>query len=181
LSELKRIYNDRKTLSSLTLDNSVFYSRDICGKPWFLENIGNIDIMLPCATQNEIDSDDAKRLVDLGCKYIAEGSNISSTKNAINYFVEHGVMFGPSKSTNSGGVAISGVEIMQNASRIFLTRDEVDTKLKDIMKKTFNDCITVGKKYLKDGENDDHALIHGANIASFLKISQAVREQGYFY
>ena len=148
-------------------------------KPWFVQNI-KADIVLPCATQNEIDENDARRLVDIGCKYIAEGSNMSSTIEAIDYFIDNNVFFGPSKACNSGGVAVSGLEMMQNSSRIFLSRDEVNSKLYEIMKNVFNTCLKVGEEYLEQDENINKILLLGSNIAGFLKISQAMKEQGMF-
>jgi glutamate dehydrogenase (NADP+) len=180
LEIIKKLYDERKTL----LDGMIELSTKDCTfdkscKPWFVQNI-KADIVLPCATQNEIDENDARRLVDIGCKYIAEGSNMSSTIEAIDYFIDNNVFFGPSKACNSGGVAVSGLEMMQNSSRIFLSRDEVNSKLYEIMKNVFNTCLKVGEEYLEQDENINKILLLGSNIAGFLKISQAMKEQGMF-
>lgn len=180
LQAIKKLYDDRKTLESLNFNNFTFYPKDKCIKPWFLPGI-KADIILPCATQNEIDFFDAQKLVENGLKYISEGSNMSSNKEAIKFFIENDVFFGPSKASNSGGVSISFIEMMQNSSKINFTRDEVDLKLKQIMKNVFNICLKVGKEYLEEEENENEILLIGSNIAGFLRISQAMRQQGYYY
>ena len=180
LDGVKYLYDHRKTLKDLTFDDCKFYPSDVCIKPWFLEDV-KADIIFPCAIQNEIDESDAKKLVENGLKYISEGSNMSSTKEAIKYFIENDVFYGPSKAANCGGVGCSAIEMAQNASKNYLNRQEVDIKLKQLMKNVFETCLKVGKQYLEEGESENESLLIGSNIAGFLRISQAMREQGYYY
>ena len=132
------------------------------------------DIALPCATQNELDENDAKMLVDNGVIAVCEGANMPSTLEAAHYFIEHGVIYGAGKAANAGGVATSGLEMSQNALRLSWSFEEVDNKLKEIMENIFVNIHLTNKKYnLK--END---FLTGANIAGFEKLSQAMLIQG---
>ena len=128
---------------------------------------------LPCATQNELDLESAKALVAGGVRMVCEGANMPSTPEAIEYFLEHGVLFGPGKAANAGGVAVSCLEMTQNATFLPWTFEEVDAKLKEIMKNIFrrsrDAAIRLGKP-----EN----LLAGASVAGFLKIYEAMRAQG---
>ena len=132
------------------------------------------DIALPCATQNELNLDDAKLLVKNGVMAIFEGANMPSTLEAIHYFIDNGVIFGPGKACNAGGVATSGLEMSQNSMRLSWTFEEVEEKLKNIMENIFNNVYETSRKYGVK-END---LLTGANIAGFEKISQAMLAQG---
>ncbi len=181
LEFIKNIYEQRKTLSEFINYPVKDFSFININKPWFVNNIKNVDIIIPCATQNEIDENDAIKLVELGCKYISEGSNMSCNLEAISYLINNNVFFGPSKACNAGGVSVSGLEIVQNAGKTYFTREEVDDKLKNIMKNIFDNCIKIGKEYKIDTDKDEEILIIGANIGGFLKISQSLIEQGYFY
>lgn len=131
------------------------------------------DIALPCATQNEIDADSAKILINNGVKIIGEGSNMSSTLESINMFLENGIAFAPSKASNAGGVAVSALEMSQNSMRMMWSYDEVDNKLKDIMKNIHTNCFQTASEYGFEGN-----LVVGANISSFLKVADAMLAQG---
>jgi glutamate dehydrogenase (NADP+) len=132
------------------------------------------DIALPCATQNEIYLDSAKALVKNGCMLVAEGANMPTTTEAIKYLREHNVLFGPGKASNAGGVAVSGLEMAQNATFQCWSFEEVDLKLHKIMKSIFKKCHEASMAYT--GRPDD--LITGANIAGFMKVYQAMLQQG---
>ncbi|MGX1023295.1 NADP-specific glutamate dehydrogenase [Psychroflexus sp. MBR-150] len=140
-------------------------------KPW---DIGTeIDIAMPCATQNELDRDDAYKLVNKQVKVVAEGANMPCTLDAINHFKKENVIFSPGKASNAGGVATSGLEMTQNSMRYGWTSEEVDQKLKDIMENIHDACIKYGKT--EDGSID---YVKGANIAGFVKVADAMLAQG---
>lgn len=132
------------------------------------------DIALPCATQNEIYLESAEELVKNGCWLVAEGANMPTTIEATKYFREHNVLFAPGKAANAGGVAVSGLEMTQNATFQNWSFKEVDDKLHEIMKRIFNRCHEASLTYT--GKPDD--LITGANIAGFMKVYQAMIQQG---
>ena len=134
------------------------------------------DIALPCATQNEIDEESAKILVANGVTAVAEGANMPSTLEAIEVFQSSGILFGPAKAANAGGVATSALEMSQNAMRYSWTFDEVDAKLKDIMVNIFHNSYNAAKKYNMEGN-----LLAGANIAGFEKVAEAMLAQGVAY
>lgn len=138
-------------------------------RPWGVK----CDIALPCATQNELDGDDAKTLVANGCIAVSEGANMPSTKDAIEIFHENKILFAPGKASNAGGVATSGLEMTQNSLRFNWTREEVDEKLKEIMANIHDTCIEFGKE--EDGYID---YVKGANIAGFVKVADAMLAQG---
>lgn len=131
------------------------------------------DIALPCATQNELNGDDAKTLIANGVKYVAEGANMPSTPEAVEAFLANGVYFGPAKAANAGGVATSGLEMSQNSLRLSWTFEEVDQRLCGIMKSIFENASSAAKEY---AEEDN--LVAGANIAGFLKVAEAMKAQG---
>ncbi|HMC00810.1 MAG TPA: NADP-specific glutamate dehydrogenase [Flavobacteriaceae bacterium] len=130
------------------------------------------EVALPCATQNELNGDDAKELINNGCICVAEGANMPSTPEAIHAFHNAKILFAPGKASNAGGVATSGLEMSQNSLRISWTRDEVDNKLKGIMKDIHDHCIEYGK------EGDYVNYVKGANIAGFVKVADAMLAQG---
>ena len=132
------------------------------------------DIALPCATQNELNGDDAKALIANGVKYVAEGANMPSTPDAIEAFLNAGVYFGPAKAANAGGVATSGLEMSQNSMRLSWTFEEVDEKLHGIMNGIFENATAAAKEYASSEDN----LVAGANIAGFLKVADAMKAQG---
>ncbi len=131
------------------------------------------DIALPCATQNELNGEEAKTLVANGVMLVAEGANMPSTPEAVATFQENGVMFGPAKAANAGGVATSGLEMSQNSMRYSWSFEEVDAKLQGIMKSIYKAASEAAKEY---GCEDN--LVAGANIAGFLKIAEAMMAQG---
>lgn len=131
------------------------------------------DIALPCATQNELEGDDAKTLIKNGCICVAEGANMPSTPEAIHEFHEAKILFAPGKASNAGGVATSGLEMSQNSLRISWSREEVDQRLKDIMEDIHNSCVEFGKD--ADGYCN---YVRGANIAGFVKVADAMLAQG---
>lgn len=131
------------------------------------------EIALPCATQGEINLENAKQLKRNGCYMLVEGANMPCDLEAIRYFNENDVIFSPGKASNAGGVAVSGLEMSQNAQHLSWTFEEVDNKLKEIMKNIFNACYETAKKY---GNEKNLAL--GANIAGFLKVYDAMLAQG---
>ena len=134
------------------------------------------DIALPCATQNELDGESADALIKNGVIAVAEGANMPSTPDAVAKFLEAGVMFGPAKAANAGGVATSGLEMSQNSERLSWTFEEVDAKLHGIMKNIFHNAFNASKEYGFEGN-----LVVGANIAGFLKVADAMKWQGVAY
>ena len=137
-------------------------------RPWAVK----CDIALPCATQNELNGDEAKTLIDNGCICVSEGANMPSTPEAIEAFQTAKILFAPGKASNAGGVATSGLEMSQNSIRMNWTREEVDQKLKRIMKDIHTSCVTYGT----DGDFVDY--VKGANIAGFVKVADAMLDQG---
>ena len=131
------------------------------------------DIALPCATQNELDIEDAKALVANGCFAVAEGANMPTTMEATEYLQKNGVLFCPGKASNAGGVATSALEMSQNSERLSWTFEEVDSKLQGIMVNIFHSLDEASKKYGKEGD-----YVAGANIAGFLKVAEAMKAQG---
>ncbi|MDE6019628.1 MAG: NADP-specific glutamate dehydrogenase [Ruminococcus sp.] len=131
------------------------------------------DIALPCATQNEIDKESAEILVKNGCKVVSEGANMPSTPEAIETYLANGILYGPAKAANAGGVATSGLEMSQNSERLSWTFEEVDAKLHGIMKSIFKACDDAAKEYGMEGN-----YMAGANIAGFLKVAEAMKAQG---
>lgn len=131
------------------------------------------DIALPCATQNEINENSAKTLVNNGVIAVCEGANMPSTPEAVLLFQEHGVLFGPAKATNAGGVATSALEMCQNSGRKPWTFEDVDAQLKEIMENIYKNSCEAAKKYGMEGN-----LVAGANIAGFLKVADAMMAQG---
>ena len=134
------------------------------------------DIALPCATQNELDGDAADKLIANGVMAVAEGANMPSTPEAIEKFLAKGILFGPAKAANAGGVATSGLEMAQNSARYSWTFEEVDAKLHSIMKTIFHNSFDAAKEYGMEGN-----LVAGANIAGFLKVADAMKWQGVAY
>ena len=138
-------------------------------RPWQIK----ADIALPCATQNEIGLSDAQALVSNGCQVVAEGANMPCTPEAIALFQQEQVLYAPGKAANAGGVAVSGLEMAQNATHSVWTREEVDRKLLDIMASIHDICYKYGKD---DGSQVNYAK--GANIAGFVKVADAMIAQG---
>ena len=137
-------------------------------RPWAVK----CDIALPCATQNELSGDQAKTLINNGCMCVSEGANMPSTPEAMHTFQKAGILFAPGKASNAGGVATSGLEMSQNSLRLSWTREEVDSKLHSIMNSIHQACV-------KHGTNGDYVdYVKGANIAGFVKVADAMLDQG---
>jgi len=131
------------------------------------------DVALPCATQNEISAEDANVLVKNGCYCVSEGANMPSTPEAINVFIESKILYGPGKAANAGGVAVSGLEMSQNSMRMSWSREEVDQKLHNIMRSIHKTCLGTAEAYGTPGN-----YVNGANIAGFIKVADAMMDQG---
>ena len=138
-------------------------------RPWIVK----CDVAMPCATQNEINEEEAKTLVENGCYVVSEGANMPTTPEAVEYFQEKRVLYGPGKAANAGGVAVSGLEMTQNSMRLAWTRDEVDKRLHTIMKDIHSTCVKFGKR--DDGSID---YVKGSNIGGFVKVADAMLDQG---
>ena len=164
--DLKNVKRGRISEYVNKYSNAVFFKGE---KPWVVA----CDVALPCATQNELNGEHAKQLVDNGCICVAEGANMPSTPEAIYEFQKAKILFAPGKASNAGGVATSGLEMSQNSLRLSWTREEVDEKLKQIMKDIHESCVAYGKN--EDGTVD---YIKGANIAGFVKVADAMLAQG---
>jgi glutamate dehydrogenase (NADP+) len=144
-----------------------------------------VDIALPCATQNEVSKEEAEALIKSGARFIAEGSNMGCTQDAIDVFEadrkskgDKAIWYAPGKAANAGGVAVSGLEMAQNSQRIGWTSEEVDEKLKGIMEAAFKNGLETAKKYVKAGEGEYPSLVAGSNIAGFVKVAAAMHDQG---
>ena len=139
-------------------------------KPWKIP----CDVALPCAVQNELDEDHAKMLISNGCILVAEGANMPTTPDAISVLQKSGILYAPGKATNAGGVAVSGLEMSQNSARLYWTRDEVESRLKVIMKKIHDQCSQYGKDA---AGNIDY--LKGANIGGFVRVADAMLAEGH--
>ena len=137
-------------------------------RPWKVA----CDVALPCATQNELNIDEAKELTKNGCIAVAEGANMPTEPDAVNLFLQEKILFGPGKAANAGGVAVSGLEMSQNSMRLSWSREEVDERLHTIMKNIHSACTTHGF------EDDYTNYVKGANIAGFIKVADAMMDQG---
>ncbi len=138
-------------------------------RPW----AARCDVAIPCATQNEINKQEAKILVENGCIAVVEGANMPTEPDAVDVFLTNNILFGPGKAANAGGVAVSGLEMSQNSMRINWSREEVDLKLKDIMKNIHNQCVKYGRS-----ENNEINYVKGSNIAGFIKVADSMLDQG---
>ena len=136
--------------------------------PWEVK----CDIALPCATQNELNEDDAKALTKNGCFVVAEGANMPSTTEAVEHFIKQKILFGPGKAANAGGVAVSGIEMSQNSTRMPLSSEEVDNLLKGIMTRIHTTCVQYGDK------GDFINYVDGANIGGFVRVADSMIDQG---
>jgi glutamate dehydrogenase (NADP+) len=138
-------------------------------RPWGIP----CDCAFPSATQNEIDGDDATTLLENGCYVVSEGANMPSAPEAVDLFVEKRILYGPGKAANAGGVATSGLEMSQNAMMMSWSREEVDGKLKGIMTSIHEACAAAAEEYGQSGN-----YVMGANIAGFVKVADAMLDQG---
>ena len=166
IMNLKNVERGRISQYIKKYPNATFHEGE---KPWDV----SVDLALPCATQNELNEDHAKLLVKNGCIAIVEGANMPCTPEAISVFVENKILFSPGKASNAGGVATSGLEMSQNSLRYNWTREEVDSKLHNIMLEIHQQCVKYGKQ--SDGYID---YVKGANIAGFVKVADAMIDQG---
>lgn len=152
-------------------------------RPW--THVGKVDVVLPSATQNEVSGDEAKSLIEAGAKFIAEGSNMGCSQEAIDIFEEcrrdkkgEAIWYAPGKAANAGGVAVSGLEMAQNSQRMSWTSEEVDNKLKQIMEACFKNGLETAKEYVEPKEGEFPSLVAGSNIAGFSKVAAAMKAQG---
>ncbi len=166
LMELKNIRRGRIKEYADKFPYSEYYEGE---KPWAIP----CHVALPCATQNELNEQDAKTLIKNGCFAVGEGANMPSTEEAIKVFTEAKILFAPGKAANAGGVATSGLEMTQNSMRVYWTSEEVDEKLQYIMGKIHHICTKHGKQ--EDGYIN---YVKGANIGGFIKVADAMIEQG---
>lgn len=164
LLELKNVKRGR--ISELATAFGLEFRSGQC--PWDLA----CDIALPCATQNELDAEAARTLLRNGCVCVAEGANMPTTLEAVDLFIDAGILFAPGKASNAGGVAVSGLEMSQNAMRLLWTGGEVDSKLHGIMQSIHHACVHYGE------ENGRVNYVKGANIAGFVKVADAMLAQG---
>lgn len=152
-------------------------------RPW--THVGNVDVALPSATQNEVSKEEAEALVASGARFIAEGSNMGCTQEAIDVFEanrkekkKEAIWYAPGKAANCGGVAVSGLEMAQNSQRLTWTAEEVDEKLKGVMKNAFLNGLKTAMAYVNTAEDELPSLMAGSNIAGFIKVVEAMRDQG---
>jgi len=183
IEEIAALKVARKSLSDLEAHDSHGVKYIEGARPWL--HVGEVDIALPCATQNEVSGDEATGLVKAGAKFVAEGSNMGCTQEAITVFESvrkekkgEGIWYGPGKAANCGGVAVSGLEMAQNSQRVSWTTEEVDAKLKGIMQTAFTNCLETAKEYATPAEGELPSLVSGANIAGFKKVVAAMKDQG---
>jgi glutamate dehydrogenase (NADP+) len=168
IKDLKIVKRERLTKYG-EIHKDAVYTDVSSGRVWNIK----CDIALPCATQNELLLDDAKKLADNGCKVVAEGANMPTTLDATEYLLSKGIAFFPGKAANAGGVATSGLEMSQNSARLSWSFEEVDAKLKNIMVGIFHSIDDASKEYGKPNN-----FVVGANIAGFLKVAGAMLDQG---
>lgn len=138
-------------------------------RPWSVK----VDVALPCATQNELDAEDAKELVKNGCNCVSEGANMPTTIDGYKIFKEAKILYAPGKASNAGGVAVSGLEMSQNSMRLPWPKEEVDQRLQQIMKSIHDTCVATSERFGTPGN-----YLNGANIAGFLKVADAMLDQG---
>ena len=170
LKEVKEVKRARLTEYAAKRPSAQYHDKATEGtNQWIIK----VDVALPCATQNELNLEDAKNLVANGVMAVAEGANMPTTLEATKYLQENGVLFCPGKAANAGGVATSALEMSQNSERLSWTFEEVDAKLKTIMVNIFHNLDAAAKKYGKEGD-----YVAGANIAGFLKVAEAMTAQG---
>lgn len=152
-------------------------------RPWV--HVENVDVALPSATQNEVSGEEGQKLIELGAKFIAEGSNMGCTQEAIDIFEKvrkekkgEAIWYAPGKAANAGGVAVSGLEMAQNSQRLKWSSEEVDQKLQGIMKNCFENCLATAKEFVPSAEGEYPSLVAGGNIAGFSKVAAAMKDQG---
>lgn len=179
--EIAALKVKRQSLTDFANKDSKFEYKE-GARPW---THVKVDVALPCATQNEVSKEEAEALIASGARFIAEGSNMGCTQEAIDVFEAHrkekkgeAIWYAPGKAANAGGVAVSGLEMAQNSARISWTSEEVDEKLKDIMEAAFKNGLETAKKYVDAKEGELPSLVAGSNIAGFVKVAAAMHDQG---
>ncbi|KAL1957170.1 hypothetical protein VTO42DRAFT_6313 [Malbranchea cinnamomea] len=186
---IMQIKDERKQLSLLTDHESIRdrFAYIEGARPWL--HVGKVDVVLPCATQNEVSGPEAQALIENGAKYVAEGSNMGCTLAAVELFEAHrqqnkrgeAVWYAPGKAANAGGVAVSGLEMAQNSQRLTWTAEEVDQKLQQIMKTCFETGVKTAEEYTVLGEGQLPSLVVGSNIAGFIKVAKAMYDHGDWF
>ncbi|KAI0472101.1 NADP-specific glutamate dehydrogenase [Xylariaceae sp. FL0804] len=195
VEEIAAVKLARKPLTEYAGKGSFRYIEG--ARPW--THVGAVDVALPCATQNEVSGEEATALVKQGATFVAEGSNMGCSQDAIDVFEEHrrqlssssaakggkggkkGIWYGPGKAANCGGVAVSGLEMAQNSQRLSWTREEVDAKLRGIMQNAFELGLRTAQEYVEEAGEEGEllpSLVAGSNIAGFLKVARAMHDQG---
>ena len=171
VAEIAALKLDRRPLTGLSASTLARFKWVPGVRPWMQ---GECDVALPCATQNEVSGEEAAYLVSHSCKYVAEGSNMGCTPEAIETFEKSdSTWYAPGKAANCGGVAVSGLEMAQNSARVQWTEDKVDDELKGIMQRCFQNCYDTATKYASPKSNLP-SLALGANIAGFIKVAMAM-------
>lgn len=180
VQEIAKLKVQRKALTDF--DHSGKYKYVDGARPW---THVKVDVALPCATQNEVSKEEAEALIESGARFIAEGSNMGCTQAAIDVFETHrkekkseAIWYAPGKAANAGGVAVSGLEMAQNSQRISWTSEEVDSRLKGIMKAAFQNGLQTAKTYVTAKDGEFPSLVAGSNIAGFVKVAKAMHDQG---
>merc|ERR1712098_592870 len=180
--DISKIAELKLKRQSLTEFSTSKYKYIDGARPW---THVKVDVALPCATQNEVSKEEAEALVASGARFIAEGSNMGCTQDAIDVFEaerkskgDKAIWYAPGKADNAGGVAVSGLEMAQNSARISWTSEEVDEKLKGIMEAAFKNVLETAKKYVEAKDGEFPSLVAGSNIAGFVKVAAAMHDQG---
>ncbi|CAD6977455.1 unnamed protein product, partial [Tilletia controversa] len=186
IEKVYEIKTARKELSTLGDEGGALVFHGDGARPW--ELVDKYDIALPCATQNEMNAKEAEAAVSKGCRYVAEGSNMGLEQSAIDVLEKtrmakgkNGTWYGPGKAANSGGVAVSGLEMAQNSQRLTWAPEEVDEKLKAIMKQCYENCYKTGAAFPPEGDKAAEelpSLVVGSNVAGFKKVADAMRQHG---
>jgi len=185
ISVIAQLKVDRKQLSEIASSDSFKskYKYIEGARPWL--QVGDVDVALPCATQNEVSGEEAEGLIKANCKFIAEGSNMGCTQEAIDVFENHrkekkheAIWYAPGKAANAGGVAVSGLEMAQNSARLSWTSEEVDQRLKGIMESCFKNGLATAQEYIEPKEGEFPSLVAGSNIAGFIKVAAAMKAHG---
>ncbi|KAG5990484.1 NAD-dependent glutamate dehydrogenase, partial [Claviceps pusilla] len=181
IEKIAQLKVQRRALSDF--DHGGRYTYLEGARPWV--HVGKVDVALPCATQNEVSKEEAEVLISAGVLVVAEGSNMGCTQDAIDLFEAQrkkkggeAIWYAPGKAANCGGVAVSGLEMAQNSQRLNWTSEEVDEKLKGIMKNAFTNGLDTAKKYVEAKDGELPSLVAGSNIAGFVKVADAMRDQG---
>jgi glutamate dehydrogenase (NADP+) len=188
ISVIAQLKVERKQLSELANSDSFKskYKYIEGARPWL--QVGDVDVALPSATQNEVSGEEAEGLIKAKCKFIAEGSNMGCTQEAIDVFEKdrkekkhEAIWYAPGKAANAGGVAVSGLEMAQNSARLSWTSEEVDNKLKSIMESCFKNGLATAQEYIEPKEDELPSLVAGSNIAGFIKVAAAMKDHGEWW